>query len=642
MPVRATGRHHLVTQIARKYVEGDWRRFAGHYELKAYERHLRDLERQGTPDFPYVFDETRADRIIRWFTQCRHVRGPLSGEPIRLDPCQIFDLGCIYGWVEAETGARRYRITYNKRARGNWKSTEKSGQCLYHMCGDAIYPPYRPELARYELAPEVECAAVDRGQAQRVFGDARLMALASPAIAKRLKIPRSETAMIRHRKLGGFMRALSKDTKNKDSGAPCYIVIDEYHAHPTSAIYDVEKDSMGKRWQCLLDAITTAGDDAQTKPCYREELYAKQILDGDVQDAEHYFVMIRECPADGNPHDRSLWLLANPALRAVVLADELEKAEEQAGGAPLPANCREMKAAALFGGPEALRVAAVYGRTLLKSITDDYKDAYGSNDPDKIRAFLTKRLDIWQIGAINHYLNEYCMKLARQCMVPPEEFARLTDGLECWPGFDLGKRIDLSGVGAVFLLPDGFVACKMQGFIPEGAAQRHEKSDRVPYLSWAKDGYITLTPGDVTDNSYVDNWIKAGEQEHGWQVVAIGYDGHNATDLAISMQEERANPDICVEIAQSCAGQNIAVKGFRDLLLARKLILEYSPLTLWCLANAVEVVNNFGDIKLSKKHKDDTERIDPVAGTMNGLALAMLRRNNPTLSDRMEDADWSL
>ena len=301
-----------------------------------------------------------------------------------------------------------------------------------------------------------------------------------------------------------------------------------------------------------------------------------------------------------------------------------------------------MKAAALFGGPEALRVAAIYGRTLLKYITDDYKDAYGSNDPDKIRAFLTKRLDIWQIGAINHYLNEHCMELVRQCMVPPEEFARLTDGLECWPGFDLGKRIDLSGVGATFLLPDEFVAIKMHGFIPEGAAARHEKSDRVPYISWAKDGYITLTPGDVTDNSYVDDWIKAGEADHGWQVVAIGYDGHNATDLAISMREERANEDICVEVNQSCAGQNIAVKGFRDLLLARKLILEYSPLVLWCLANAVEIQNNYGDIKLNKKHKDDTERIDPVAGSMNGLALAMLRRNNPTLSDRMEDKEWSL
>lgn len=641
MPGRPTGRHHIVTRIARKYAEGDWKRFAGSYELKSYERHLRDLERQGTPEFPYVFDETRADRIIRWFLQCRHVRGPLSGSPIQLDPCQIFDLGCIYGWVEQETGARRFHITYNKRARGNWKSTEKSGQCLYHMCGDAIYPPYHPELARYEMAPEVDCAAVDRGQAQRVFGDARLMALGSPKIAKRLKIPKSETAMIRHRKYGGFLRALSKDTKNKDSGAPCYVVVDEYHAHPTSMIYDVEKNALGKRWQCLLDVITTAGDDAQTKPCYREELYAKQILDGDVTD-ESYFVMLREFPEDGDVHDKSQWALANPALRALILADEYDAALERSGGEELPEDCREMKAAALFGGPEALHEAAIYGRTLLKYITDDYVSAYGSNDPDKIRAFLTRRLDIWQIGAINHYLNEYCMKLVRECMVPPAEFAKLTDGLECWPGFDLGKRIDLSGVGSTFLLPDGYVAMKMHGFLPEGAALRHEKSDRVPYVSWAKDGYVTLTPGDVTDNSYVDNWIKAGEAEHAWQVVAIGYDGHNATDLAISMQEERANPDICVEISQSCAGQNIAVKGFRDLLLARKLILEYSPLTLWCLANAVEIQNNFGDIKLNKKHKDDTERIDPVAGSFNGLALALLRRNNPTLSDRLEDENWTM
>ena len=325
----------------------------------------------------------------------------------------------------------------------------------------------------------------------------------------------------------------------------------------------------------------------------------------------------------------------------MVLADELASAEAEAAELPLPDNCREMKAAAIFGGPEALREAAVYGRVLLKSISDDYTDAYGSNDPDKIRSFLTKRLDLWQTGAVNRYLDEHCMELVRESMVSPAEFASITDGLKCWPGFDLGKRIDLSGVGNVFLLPDEYVAVKMHGFMPEGAAARHEKSDRVPYLSWAKDGYVTLTPGDVTDNRYVDDWIKAGELDHGWQVEAIGYDGHNATDLAISMQEERNNPDICVEINQSCSGQNIAVKGFRDLLLARKLIIEYSPLALWCLANAVEIKNNYGDIKLNKKHKDDTERIDPVAGMMNGLALALLRRSNPTLSDRLEDG-WTM
>lgn len=55
------------------------------------------------------------------------------------------------------------------------------------------------------------------------------------------------------------MRALSKDTKNKDSGAPSYFVVDEYHAHPTSEIYEIGVDSFGKRPQSLLDVITTAG-----------------------------------------------------------------------------------------------------------------------------------------------------------------------------------------------------------------------------------------------------------------------------------------------------------------------------------------------------------------------------------------------
>lgn len=151
-----------------------------------------------------------------------------------------------------------------------------------------------------------------------------------------------------------------------------------------------------------------------------------------------------------------------------------------------------------------------------------------------------------------------------------------------------------------------------------------------------------MTPGDVTDNSYVDNWITQGEREHGWKLVNIAYDGHNATDLAIKICEERANEDICVEVPQTCAGQNLAVKGFRELLLQGRLVLEESPLMIRCLSNAVEIVNNYGDLKLSKKHKDDTQRIDPVAATMNALSQALIRRNNPTLTDRIEQGVWTM
>ena len=167
------------------------------------------------------------------------------------------------------------------------------------------------------------------------------------------------------------------------------------------------------------------------------------------------------------------------------------------------------------------------------------------------------------------------------------------------------------------------------------------QTDRVPYAAWARTGCCTLTPGDVTDNGYVYNWICAGERDHRWKVDEVDYDGHNATDLAIRICEERNNPDFCVEVAQTCAGQNLAVKGFRELLLQDRLVLEENPLLLWCLGNAIEVQNNFGDVKLNKKHKDDSQRIDPLAAVMNALARALVAGNKPDIADKIRQGQFS-
>lgn len=600
MPARKqSGLHHPAAVYAKQVTKGRLHEQCCPAEIQACQRFLDDLKRQGSPDFPYVFDTTRADRILRWFSVCKQIRGVEQGEAIQLQPWQVFDLSNVYGWVDAEDGSRRFSRTYNKRARGNFKSTEKSGQCLYHMCADAIYPPYMPELAKFEQEPEVECAAVDRDQAKRVFGDAKKIAEASPAIRKRLNIPKANP--VSHKTRGGRMRALSKDTKNKDSGAPSYFVVDEYHAHATSDIYDIGLNSFGKRAQALLDVITTAGDDSESKPCFREEQYARMVVNGEVKD-ESYFVMIRELPADANPHDKSLWCMANPCLR-------------------YPND---------------------YSKYLLKEIESEYSAAYGSNDPDKIRTFLTRRMCVWQTGSVNRYLDEQCMTLAREAQVSEADFAALTDGRECYGGFDLGKRIDLSGAAAVFLLDDGRVAIKAAGFMPENRAEWHEKTDRVPYKSWAKAGHCILTPGDVTDNNYVNNWFCENERAHGWRLLEVDYDGHNATDLAIAMCTQRNNEDFAVEIRQTCSGQNLAVKGFRERLLQGQIVLEENPLLIWCLANANEVKDNYGDIKLSKRHKDDTERIDPVAAAMDALARALVRQEKPTLGDRIQQGEWSM
>lgn len=65
MPVRKqTGKHHPAAVYAKQVVSGKLRPFCGKYEILACQRFLDDLKRQGTKDFPWVFDATRADRII--------------------------------------------------------------------------------------------------------------------------------------------------------------------------------------------------------------------------------------------------------------------------------------------------------------------------------------------------------------------------------------------------------------------------------------------------------------------------------------------------------------------------------------------------------------------------------------------------
>lgn len=547
-------------------------------EWQACERHLKDLQRQGTEEFPFVFDESRADRIFDWFERCcRHVRGPYAGQLIKLQPFQKFDLGSIFGWVHTETGQRRFKKAFNMRARGNVKSTEMSGIALYGMCGDCIYPPGRPDLRRYEEMPEVECAAVDKEQAKRVWGDAKSMGEKSPDILKRLRIKRT---YVEHITRGGWMRPLSKDTKNKDGLATCIAIIDEYHAHPTSLIHDVIWSGFGKRQQSLMLIITTAGQDAENNPCKKEYDICCKILDGEIV-KEDYFIMIRELDKDDDPHDESVWIKANP-----ILQEDNE-----------------------------------YSRELRQQIKSDHDLAYGSGDPAKIREFLIKRCNRWQADSENKYMSG-CMDKWKALAISREEFLKLVHGRECWVGLDLSKRTDLTGDGFVFRLDDGRFAVCAHGFIPEESATRHEHTDRVPYRHWAKEGWCSLTEGSVTDYNYIKSHIHDMEFDEKWTIKEICFDPYNATHLAQEFENEGY---ACIEIRQGFQTLSEPTKFLRELVLQGRIVHDGSPLLTWCLSNAIEVTDSNGNIKLSKKHKDDSQRIDLAAALINAMVRAMLQ-----------------
>ena len=588
---------HPTHQYAHDVVYGDLREKCCIYEILSCKRHLDDLNRQGDDDFPYVFDETRADRIFKWFEICRHVRGAFAGQPIKLLPWQKFDQGTIYGWVHKDTGARRFLKTYNKRARGNVKSTEVSGKCLYHMCSDAIYPPGKPEMAEYEMSPEIECSAVDRGQADRVFRDCAWMAFVSPQIKVRLnRFKPDTTRRLVHKKRGGFIRALSKDTKNKDSGAPCYFDVDEYHAHPTSAMYDIGFSGFGKRKQSLLEIITTAGEDASNKPCKKEEDYAKSILRGENQN-DRYFIMIRELDEGDNVHDKTTWVKPNPMLR---YDDE-------------------------------------YSKTLLEQIEMEYSTAYDSGDPDKIRNFLTRRMDLWREDSEAKYMSGYMDKWD-SLAVSKKEFLKLIKNKSGNVGLDLSKKIDLTADGIAILLSDGRIAVDAHGFMPQETVIMHELKDKQPYSEWAEDGWLTVTPGAVTDFDEVLRHMEGIPEEYGMLINEIDFDPYEGTYFS-QVLEKRFKGINVVEIPQTIPHLSPGTKKFREMVASGKIVHCGNPLLRMALKNAVTYSDGNDNIRISKKNKDDTQRVDPLAAVINSFSRVYLSDNT---NEIIKSDDWSL
>lgn len=112
---------------------------------RACHRQLHDLARFKGKSSPYLFNPKLtgkdgrefypADNLCGFIERLPHVKGPLAGEPIQLEPWQAFILTAVFGWVKPD-GKRRFRRSYIEVPRGNAKSTLSSALALYMLTAD--------------------------------------------------------------------------------------------------------------------------------------------------------------------------------------------------------------------------------------------------------------------------------------------------------------------------------------------------------------------------------------------------------------------------------------------------------------------------------------------------------------------------
>ena len=252
----------------------------------ACQRQLNDLARFKGKGSPYRFNPKLVDRDGRSFCpadnlcafieRLPHVKGPLAGESITLEPWQIFILSTVFGWVKSD-GKRRYRRSYIEVPRGNAKSTLSSAVALYMLAADG------------EGGAEVYSLATTRDQARIVFGDAQTMARRSAGFRSRFAVNVGAHNM-HVLASGSKFEALSAEGSTLDGLNIHFGCVDELHAHKTRTVYDVVETGTGKRDNSLLWVITTAGSN-RAGICYEARTLVTKLLNGVFEDDTQFGIV---------------------------------------------------------------------------------------------------------------------------------------------------------------------------------------------------------------------------------------------------------------------------------------------------------------------------------------------------------------
>jgi len=137
-----------------------------------YARLVADIDNGGK----YVFDEARATRPITFIeTFCKHSKGEWAGQAVRLELFQKAFIQALFGFVDRETGLRRYRESFFLVGRKNGKSTLLAGLALYMLTSDG------------EGGAECYTAATKYAQARLIFDEVHNMIQQNPDLSRHFR-----------------------------------------------------------------------------------------------------------------------------------------------------------------------------------------------------------------------------------------------------------------------------------------------------------------------------------------------------------------------------------------------------------------------------------------------------------------------
>lgn len=408
-----------------------------------------------------------------------------------------------------------------------------------------------------EPGAEIVCAAADREQAAILFDISKEMVLREPALSA-IGTPYRRAIVIE--KNASTFKVLSADADTKHGSNLHGVLVDELHAQPDRDLVDVLLTSTGSRSQPVTVHLTTS-DFNRPSICNEKHKYASEVRDGVFKDAA-FLPVIYEAPQKADWRAESTWRAANPNLGVSIPIDYFHR--------------------------ECLRAQQT------PTYENTFKRLHLNLKTEQDVRWLP--MDRWD---------------GQQTMIAVEALK----GIPCYAGLDLASTTDTASLVLLFRIGMQYHVLPFV-FIPEEGAREREKRDRVPYITWARQGFVEMTPGNVIDYDRIR--ARINELRKDFNIRQVACDRWNATQI---MGQLIGDGFEVMDFGQGYKSMNAPAKELEALVLSDRLVHGGNPVLRWMARNAAAEIDAAGNVKPSKAKS--TDRIDAIVALVMALGLSL-------------------
>lgn len=343
-------------------------------------------------------------------------------------------------------------------------------------------------------------------------------------------------------------------------------LVDELHVHKNPDLLEAIESGTGARSQPLVFIITTA-DDGQTTSIYAQRRELIEKLAKRTLKAPSMYGVVFAAEEDDDPFVESTWAKANPLYPVTP-------------------------------SPEFMRSAADKAQANPAALASFLRLHLG------IRAKQDKRfLDLGKWDRNGSLVD--ATRLA---------------GRRAIGGLDLGSVSDLTAL--VWVFPDeGAYDILCRFWVPEEALPALDAATARTASGWVKQGWLTLTPGDVTDYDFIKAQLR--KDLDAFDVDGIGFDRWNSSQLVIDLEADGAP---MVKVGQGVQSLSAPLKELDRLVRTgteERPLLRHggNPVLRWMADNLRVYMDAAGNIKPDKARSMD--KIDGISALTTALAVAM-------------------